>query len=509
MKYTPASIVDSNLLFTIPIYQRLFEWDEENSTYTLQVRHNGPVDITLTCSGTDTEGKTDIPEEIVALTDLPKQPADYNGEIIIEAEDMDFKNIKSCVTDPYGWYPSVRGHAGNGFMDMGTNTAGSLRHYSKIKHPGDYKIAVRYTCTQRAGNLVVLVNGTRYTVPCEKTAVNEWRKAYLETTLNEGKNTLIINNTSGLNMYIDNITYIPAGVEAEKFNITIRNAEHGTAVASVNEAAEGEKVSIEVTPDEGYALAGWSVVHGDVIIGEDNTFIMPDDNVTLQPIFTDLSATYTLDFSNVLSGTIPEGWRATQENNEVHEYPSSFSSGARTFSGFTGYQGKGLYWRVNNAEYGRQAAYPLVLQPGAYKLTFAMAAWKESPKYKARMLDKSGKVIAESPVYSATPNANGNTSANLSSAQVQELSFTVTTPGQYIISFVNNGTGFDEFLLLECRINTVIPDGIFSLATDDEEQMQTPIAIYSPSGVKRDAMQKGLNIIVTPSGKTKKIIIKD
>ena len=305
------------------------EWDEENSTYTLQVRHNGPVDITLTCSGTDTEGKTDIPEEIVALTDLPKQPADYNGEIIIEAEDMDFKNIKSCVTDPYGWYPSVRGHAGNGFMDMGTNTAGSLRHYSKIKHPGDYKIAVRYTCTQRAGNLVVLVNGTRYTVPCEKTAVNEWRKAYLETTLNEGKNTLIINNTSGLNMYIDNITYIPAGVEAEKFNITIRNAEHGTAVASVNEAAEGEKVSIEVTPDAGYALAGWSVVHGDVIIGEDNTFIMPDDNVTLQPIFTDLSATYTLDFSNVLSGTIPEGWRATQENNEVWKTGSlSISSSA-------------------------------------------------------------------------------------------------------------------------------------------------------------------------------------
>ncbi|MBE6255939.1 MAG: DUF262 domain-containing protein [Prevotella sp.] len=30
MKYTPASIVENNLLFTIPIYQRLFEWDEEN-----------------------------------------------------------------------------------------------------------------------------------------------------------------------------------------------------------------------------------------------------------------------------------------------------------------------------------------------------------------------------------------------------------------------------------------------------------------------------------------------
>ena len=30
MKYTPASIVNENLLFTIPIYQRLFEWDEDN-----------------------------------------------------------------------------------------------------------------------------------------------------------------------------------------------------------------------------------------------------------------------------------------------------------------------------------------------------------------------------------------------------------------------------------------------------------------------------------------------
>ena len=30
MKYTPSSIVNYNLLFTIPIYQRLFEWDEDN-----------------------------------------------------------------------------------------------------------------------------------------------------------------------------------------------------------------------------------------------------------------------------------------------------------------------------------------------------------------------------------------------------------------------------------------------------------------------------------------------
>ena len=78
------------------------------------------MDIMVTCQGSATERDTDILDDTALASDLPKQPEAYHGEIIIEAEDMDYKNIKSCVTDPYGWYPSVRGHAGNGFMDMGS-----------------------------------------------------------------------------------------------------------------------------------------------------------------------------------------------------------------------------------------------------------------------------------------------------------------------------------------------------------------------------------------------------
>ncbi len=477
-------------------------FDEAQGVFTLEVKHNGPVDVTVNCSGAATDRSTDLLSDAELSLDLPKQPEDYKGEIIIEAEDMDFKSIKSCVTDPYGWYPNVRGHAGNGFADMGTNTSGSLRHRINIKHPGEYKIAIRYTSTQRTGNLSVKVNGAAQPVACEKTAVNQWRKAVLTANLVEGTNELIINNTSGINMYIDQVVYTPADVESEQFAVTVRQAEHAYVVADVDSAAEGQTVKLTVTLDEGYALQGWNVLHGDVIINEDGTFLMPDDNVTIQPVIVDKSAVYALDFTNVLAGTIPEGWRVVQEDNAVHEYPNNYSSGARTFSGFTGYQGKALYWRVNNCEYGRQNAFPLLLEEGEYKLTFAMAAWKEKPSYKVRILNSSNAVVATTEVLTATPNANGSTAANLASATLYELPFEVTQKGNHVISFLNNGTGFDEFLLLECRVNMTGATGIH----EQEFTSTLPAGIYSMQGVRRETLQRGINIVVTPDGKTRKVL---
>ncbi len=479
-------------------------YDAEAKTFTLSVRHNGPVDLTLNCKGDATDKSADVLSDSSLSLDLPKQPEEYHGEIIIEAEDMDYKSIKSCVTDPYGWYPSVRGHAGNGFADMGTNSSGSLRHSLKIKNAGEYNISVRYTSPQRAGNLLATINGTRNTLSCKKTATNQWLKTSFVATLNEGSNELIINNTNGLNMYIDQVIYTPTDVEPERFAVSIRQSDHGYVVADVDSTTEGTTVTLTATIDEGYSLRGWNVLHGGVIISEDGTFIMPDDNVTIQPIFSDESAVYALDFGSVLGGNMPEGWRAVQEDNAVHEYPNSYSSGARTFTGFTGYQGKALYWRINNCEYGRQNGYRLPLELGKYKLSFATAAWKEKPSYKVRILDESGNVIASSETLTATPNANGNTAANLTSAALHELNFEITKAGNHIISFINNGTGFDEFLLLECRINSTGTTEIHEFT----EMRTLPVGIYSPSGVKLQSLRPGLNIIVTESGKVRKIMVK-
>lgn len=485
-------------------------WDAEKGTFSIRVKHRGGVDIIVKMSGEADKNKLDdssLNTHLASIKALgtPKQPENYRGEIIIEAEDMDYKDVRSCVTDPYGRYPDVFGHAGNGFIDMGTSTSGSLRHQLMGKHAGDNRIAIRYTSPQRSGNIAAVMNGTRFVLKCEKTANNEWRKVEFNAPLKEGKNNLVIINTGGVPMYIDNVTYTPADIPVEKFLITVRAAENGTATANVIEASAGEKVTLTATPTEGYALTGWNVIHGKVDIAADGTFIMPEDIVTVQPVFADQTAIYALDYEPVLNGTLPAGWRTEQGGGEIHEYPNSYGSGARTFVGFTGYQGKGLYWREVKAEYGRQSAYPLTLEAGKYKLSYAVAAWKGTPNYKVAVLQKSSNAaVATSSVAAATPNANGNTGANLSSAKLNVLEFNISKSGDYVLSFQNAGGGFEEFLLLECRVNTATVSGITNVEADAARKP----GIYSLSGVRLQSLQPGVNIVVTSDGKVRKVAVK-
>ena len=448
-----------------------------DGVYTLTVKHLGPVDIVLQCAGSNV--RTVNAEPLKALP-LPKQPEAYHGAIIIEAEDMDYKNIKSCCTSPYNFYPNVVGHAGNGFVDFGTNKNGSLRHRLSLKSAGDYRIAIRYISTSKAGQLSVNVNGNEQTVATEQTAQNEWKKAVFNASLISGLNDLKINNTDGLSMYVDQIVYTPADVEDEKFAVTIRKAEQGGSISTDKTvAAEGENVKITVNPEEGWQLTELRVVNsvyftqGKKIPVTDGateiSFTMPDDNITILPVFYEKAAVSKTDFANVTNGALPQGWRCTQENNEIHEFPKTYASGARLFSGFTGYQGKALYWREVSAEFGRQTAYPLELKAGEYKLTFAMAAWKGSPDYKVEILDlTTGNSIAASETYTAGPNADGSTSANLSSAATRELSFTVSAKNKFVIRFSNqtSGGGLHEFLLLACKVSL--------LQQYDEPEPDTP-----------------------------------
>ena len=490
-------------------------YDETNHTFTLNVKHLGPLDVTINCTGTGESKLTDVlPADTLPI---PQQPAPYVGPITIEAEDMDFKSIKGCNTTNSGYYyPEVLDFAGNGFVDMGTSKSGSLRHQLNLQEAGDYDIFIRYCNLSAANTIAVTINGVKHTANLEQHDLNDWHKVKVTGAMKAGTNTLIITNSGGKSFYIDQIIYSPAGTPAEKFLVTIRDAEHGTLIPNVSEAAEGDTVRLTVNAEEGYQIKELRVINSvyftmakTIEITDPNniTFVMPDDNVTLQASFYDASALYKLDFTDVLGGTLPPGWRCVQENSSVHQYPNSYDSGARVFSGFTGHQGKALYWREGSAEYGRQTAYPLNLNPGDYKLTFAMAAWKESPKYKVSIIEQAtGNSIATSQVYTATPNANGNSGANVTSAVNRELPFTVTNAGKYIISFTNesNTSAYDEYLLLECRVNAEITEGI----TIVTPAASLPAGIYSPSGVRLEQLQRGMNIVVSADGTIRKVMKK-
>jgi hypothetical protein len=447
------------------------EWNGETGSFTLSVTHKGPYDISIQCSGANDRGSQPA---VARSLGIPQQPAANTLPIIIEAEDMDTKNVSGITITNSGWYvPDMQEFAGNGYVTMGASKSGSLRHQLKLQQSGDYTITVRYCQSTKAGQMKAVVNGESTTFDIVKTAKNDWQKATFTAHLNEGVNDLRLNNTEGINMIVDQIIYTPANAEPEKFIVEIRDSELGTVSSDISEAAEGETVTLTVQPNEGCQLKELRVINGvyytmektiSVTPGADQiTFQMPDDNVVLQPVFVDATVAYQLDFADVLAGAMPQGWRCIQENSDVHEYPNTYNQGARTFNGFKGYQGKALYWREQKAEYGRQTARRLTLQPGDYKLSYAMAAWKGSPQYKVSILNAAGSSIASSEVFTAAPNANGNGAANLANAERRELPFTVAEAGNYIVSFTNetgSTGGLREFLLLECRINTTSTSGI-------------------------------------------------
>ena len=505
------------------------EYNAETKTYTLTVSHCGAVDVCIKCSGDN--DRSEVPSTVIQSKQLPlpQQPALYRGPVIIEAEDMDYKSIKTCVTDPYGqnWgaYTNVRGHAANGFMDMGTSTSGALRHYLNLKagQEGDYLISIRYTCSSKAGSIMMTVNGARQTVKCEKTANNEWLNATISATLKEGQNTLIITNNGALPMYIDQVTYQPADTDPLTYSVSVKSAKNGTITPDKTEAAEGDTITLSIAADEGFQLKAIKVVNSVFFVLEHTislstldeehatlTFVMPHDNVTLEPVFADKSSAYKLDLATTQGGTIPMGWRCVQENDGVHDYPNNYGQGARTMAGFTGFEGKALYWRKVCAEYGRLSKYPLTLEPGEYKLNYAMAAWKGTPKYKVQILNASdGSVIAESQVLTAAPNANGQSSANLSSATKRQLPFTITKEDNYIISFTNQtgGGDLDEFLLMECRI-TKTGGGTNAIQLVNAVNPSETVDVYDLSGRRRTAVKRGLNIIRTADGKTRVVMKK-
>ncbi len=267
-------------------------------TYTLTVKHCGGIDLRVNCQGANkrTNSADVLPAQEL---DKPLQPAAYHGEVIVEAEDMDYKNVKNLTTGPYYTHPNVKGHAGNGFVEMGTNSTGALRHQLSVAEAGEYRISVRYMNTEQAGQLMTSVNGKSTMVDVEKTEDNEWRKATFDASLEAGQNDLVITNSKGIALFIDQIIYTPADCEAEKFAVNIREANYGILTADVTEAVEGQKVTLTIRPQGGYGLEALKVVNGVNFtmattismetLADGNkqlTFIMPDDMVTLQPVFT-------------------------------------------------------------------------------------------------------------------------------------------------------------------------------------------------------------------------------
>ena len=92
------------------------------------------------------------------------------------------------------------------------------------------------------------------------------------------------------------ITVVAKFEQVTKYNITVLESENGSVAADKTAAAEGEKVTLTITPAEGYELESLTVMNGEtaVEVAADNTFTMPAGNVVVSATFKEIEHIYSV-----------------------------------------------------------------------------------------------------------------------------------------------------------------------------------------------------------------------
>ncbi len=174
--------------------------DWSNGVYTLTVSHNGPVSVTINCSGSATGRLTDYTE---AALETPAVPEVYTGQLQHEGELFDTMNADQIVKNGAGG--NVRNYLGQGYLILGMYKDSRARETVDIKQAGTYMLTLRYRAG--GGNAAVYANGSKSTVELEDTD-GEWATVPLNVNLKKGQNTVEIRLNEDLpsKLYVDCFT---------------------------------------------------------------------------------------------------------------------------------------------------------------------------------------------------------------------------------------------------------------------------------------------------------------
>ena len=206
--YTEGDDVEDVITVKGASSQPVVDWDDrashtassvqttwENGELTLRVSHNGPLEITIHCSGLATGRKTAYTTAHVVA---PQLPPVYTGVLQYEAELADYKSIAGCRKNGYNY--GHAGYQGQGFMEMGTNTSGTLRFHTTVPKDGYYIVSLRYQATNDGK---VTMSAESRSSECRLAASSEWAEASSVLRLSQGENTILVKNSGGTHLFLD------------------------------------------------------------------------------------------------------------------------------------------------------------------------------------------------------------------------------------------------------------------------------------------------------------------
>lgn len=178
--------------------------DWSNGVYTLTVRHNGPVDITVTCSGSETDRLT---EYKTATLTAPDSPAIYTGPRQYEGEFFDSKNIEGNVINGCD-DKTITKYQGQGYVKFGTRADAAVKDTVTNDKAQKVNMTLRYSVTADINNVDLYVNGGKVTTLSlpKGESYSDWKTVTQEIDLIAGDNKIELKANSELagSLYIDN-----------------------------------------------------------------------------------------------------------------------------------------------------------------------------------------------------------------------------------------------------------------------------------------------------------------
>ncbi|MCC8196977.1 MAG: glycosyl hydrolase [Ruminococcus sp.] len=172
-----------------------------NGVFTVTVSHNGPVDITINVSGSNTNRSTDYN---VATIAEPESPPEYTGDRQYEAEFYAYKGIKSLVKSGANY--DIRNYYGQGYLIFGTAEGASVRGTVSVTASGTYTLNIRYLLENSdVSGLALYVNGKKISDLSLSITGTDWEYYTINIPLKSGENTVTLTATSELadTMYLD------------------------------------------------------------------------------------------------------------------------------------------------------------------------------------------------------------------------------------------------------------------------------------------------------------------
>lgn len=181
-----------------------------DGVFTLNVTHNGPLDIAVKCKGSNTS-RLEVPEW--DRTYGAEIPPVYTGVRQYEWENADYSNIDK------NWNGATKsdipGFTALGYASFGNNRGAKMRDTISIDEAGKYKMSIRYLSPDADINRInISVNGDvkARNVKFPKTdSDNTWTTADVELDLKAGKSEIMISSTTSQTtpLYLDNFTLTP------------------------------------------------------------------------------------------------------------------------------------------------------------------------------------------------------------------------------------------------------------------------------------------------------------